>query len=431
MKNTKKIKLILFALCFVAFFILFGSTSKVNANITLQVKNTNILNVRAEENSDSNTEILGVLYKGDTVSIDYVNKETGWARLSSPSFVRESANSKKYIGLSKTGYCKLSYLKMPSKNILYKTKNKIDVYDSFDNSPKKISHIKSGQLVKVVATNDTWAKLSNGGYCLKENLNKYSGSVRYVYNTPLLNVRSSPYVLDTNKKGELTPAKKVLVVETVTTKDTNGNEYKWAKLKNGTYCCFDYLTRSQLDAVVYSEILADAQSSEYYNNSNSNNDTNNSSQIKIESTPHFTTSTTSLYKYNSATASYELCNDQAKLAPFTTINVVDWKDGWYEILGGYFIPSKDVALYISKIDVYLANLSTTKGKIVLTCSNGQQLVYHCVGGNQGYPTPFRTSIGESPYIFSNGYVQVEDSIKEKIFNFTRDDCTIILSKETL
>lgn len=424
MKNTKKIKLILFALCFGVFFILLSSISKVNANITLQVKNTNILNVRAEENSDSNTEILGVLYKGDTVSVDYVNKETGWARLSSPSFVRESANSKKYIGLSKTGYCKLSYLKMPSKNILYKTKNKIDVYDSFDNSPKKISHIKSGQLVKVVATNDTWAKLSNGGYCLKENLNKYSGSVRYVYNTPLLNVRSSPYVLDTNKKGELTPAKKVLVVETVTTKDTNGNEYKWAKLKNGTYCCFDYLTKSQLDAVVYSEMLADTQIVEYYKNNN--NYTDNSSQIKLESTPHFTTSTVNVYE-NSSTDS----KVQYVLEPFTKIDVVDWKEGWFEIYGGYYIQSKDVALYITRVDAYLANLSSTAGKIVLSCSNGQQLVYHCVGGNQGYPTPFRTSIGESPYIFSNGYVQVEDSIKEKIFNFTRDDCTIIISKEAL
>ena len=424
MKNTKKIKLILFALCFGAFFILFGSTSKVNANITLQVKNTNILNVRAEENSDSNTEILGVLYKGDTINVDYVNKETGWARLSSPSFVRESANSKKYIGLSKTGYCKLSYLKMPSKNILYKTKNKIDVYDSFDNSPKKISHIKSRQLVKVVATNDTWAKLSNGGYCLKENLNKYSGSVRYVYNTPLLNVRSSPYVLDTNKKGKLTPAEKVSVVETVTTKDTNGNEYKWAKLKNGNYCCLDYLTKSQLDAVVYSEMLADAQTVEYYKNNN--NYTDNSSQIKLESTPHFTTSTVNVYEKSSTDSKV-----QYVLEPFTKIDVVDWKEGWFEIYGGYYIQSKDVALYISKIDVYLANLSTTKGKIVLTCSNGQQLVYHCVGGNQGYPTPLRTSLAESPHIFSKGYVEIEDSLKEKIFNFTRDDCTIILSKETL
>ena len=66
---------------------------------------------------------------------------------------------------------------------------------------------------------------------------------------------------------------------------------------------------------------------------------------RLFTTPHFTTSTTSLYKYNSTTDNYEPCNDQAKLAPFTTIDVVDWKEGWFEILGGYFIPEKNVALY--------------------------------------------------------------------------------------
>ena len=74
----------------------------------------------------------------------------------------------------------------------------------------------------------------------------------------MLNVRTSPYVLDTNKKGELAPVSKVSVVETVTTKDKNGNEYKWSRLQNGTYCCSDYLTSSYTDAIIYSEILADA-----------------------------------------------------------------------------------------------------------------------------------------------------------------------------
>ena len=75
MKNTKKIKLILFALSFGAFFILFGNNSKVNAHLTLQVKNTSVLNVRAAENSNANTEILGVLYKGDTINVDFINKD--------------------------------------------------------------------------------------------------------------------------------------------------------------------------------------------------------------------------------------------------------------------------------------------------------------------------------------------------------------------
>lgn len=422
MKNTKKIKLILFALSFGAFFILFGNNSKVNAHLTLQVKNTSVLNVRAEENSNPNTEILGVLYKGDTISVDYINKETGWVRLSSPSFVRESASSKKYVKLPKTGYCYLSYLKMPSVNILCKTKETIDIYNDFKNDPKVVSHINSGEIVKVVAKDDKWAKLSNGGYCLKEKLKRYSGSTRYVYNTPILNIRTSPYLLDTNKKDKLTPKTKVSVIETVTTKDKNGNEYKWARLKDGTYCCLDYLTRSKDEAIIYSEILAD----EYVlTHNNNNNNSNTNTQIKTESTPHFTTSLGTIVYAEARTDS----KVHDVLEPFTIINVVDWKEGWYEIYGGYYIQSKDVSLYISSINAYLATSSPEKGQIVLNCDNGQKLIYECNGGTQGFPTPLLTYIEEMPHIFWPGYVEIEDSLAEKILQFIHKDSKIYITRE--
>lgn len=435
MKSTKKNKLFLFALCFGAFFILFGNNSKVNAHLTLQVKNTSVLNVRAAENSNANTEILGVLYKGDTINVDFINKETGWAKLSSSNFIRESASSDKYIKLpkNKTGYCNLSYLKMPSKNILSKAKSEVIVYqdysDTTSNTSRKIATIKKGKQVKVVWTNKHWAKLAFGGYCLKKDLKEYAGAIKYVYNTPTLNVRSSAYVLDTNKKGELTPKTKVYVVETVRTKDKQGNEYKWARLKNGTYCCLDYLTSSETEAMIYSEILADEQAAAHYNNNvntNTNTNTNTSNtQIKTESTPHFTTSLkTYVYeKPNTNSPVHEV------LKQFSIINVVDWKEGWYEIYGGYYIQSKDVSLYISSINAYLATSSPEKGQIVLNCDNGQKLIYDCNGGTQGFPTPLLTYIEEMPHIFWPGYVEIEDSLAEKILQFIHKDSKIYITRE--
>ena len=447
MKNTKKIKLFLFALFLSIFFVLFNGNSKVNASITLQVKNADgYLNVRAAENADANTEILGVLFNGDTIEVDYINKVTGWAKLSSSNFVRESASSKKYVELSKTGYCKLSYLKIPSVNILCKVQEKIDVYNNFKNNPEVISQIERGKIVKIVAKNDTWAKLSNGGYCLKKDLKRYSGSTRYVYNTSLLNVRSAPY-LSGKIKNQLKGGSTIVITEIFTTKDKNGNELKWAKLKNGNYCCFDYLTTAK--KLIEKEKEADnfANSQQYIN----------SDHI------YFVTSRTEKRKgpgYNYASVQ--------TLDTFSTFKATGYIDGWFKTSDGYYIHGGDVAAEISKIDIYLANFSTSNGKILLTCSNGKQLVYPCCGGTPDYPTPlgsfkvllkqehctsglypsadgknnmerslfFKMENGyaihcASPYIPSHGCIHVEDSIQEKIFKFTKVGCPINISQKSL
>lgn len=447
MKNTKKIKLFLFALFLSIFFVLFNGNSKVNASITLKVKGAdNYLTVRSEESPLST--VLGILYNGDTVEVDYIDKTTGLAKLSSSNFIRKSYGSKEYIKLDKEAYCGLSYLKLPSKRILYKTQAEIPVYQDYStnltNNSKKLTTIEKGKIIKIVGENDYWAKLSNGGYCLKQSLKKYTGSTRYVYNTTLLNVRSAPY-LSGEIKYTLEYKSKVSITEIFTTKDKSGNEYKWAKLTNGNYCCFDYLVKpSQLK----SENGADKTINQKYINSDY---------------IYFTTAKVEKRKgpgYNYASVQ--------TLDTFSTFKATGYIDGWFKTSDGYYIHGGDVAAEISKIDIYLANFSTSNGKILLTCSNGKQLVYPCCGGTPDYPTPlgsfnvllkqehctsglypsadgknnmerslfFKMENGyaihcASPYVPSHGCIHVEDSVQEKIFKFTNVGCPVNISQNSL
>lgn len=446
MKNTKIFKLFLFALFLSAFFIIFSCNSKVNASITLKVKGAdNYLTVRSEESPLST--VLGILYNGDTVEVDYIDKTTGLAKLSSSNFIRKSYGSKEYIKLDKEAYCGLSYLKLPSKRILYKTQAEIPVYQDYStnltNNSKKLTTIEKGKIIKIVGENDYWAKLSNGGYCLKKDLKRYSGSTRYVYNTSLLNVRSAPY-LSGKIKNQLKGGSTVVITEIFTTKDKNGNELKWAKLKNGNYCCFDYLITAK--KLIEKEKEADnfANSQQYIN----------SDHI------YFVTSRTE--KRTGAGLNYNVAQ---VLDTFSTFEAVDYINGWFKTSDGYYILGENVAAQISRIDIYLANFSTTNGKIVLTCSNGKQMVYPACGGTPDYPTPlgsfsvllkqehctsgsypsadgknnmerslfFKMENGyaihcASPYIPSHGCIHVEDSIQEKIFKFTNVGCPVNISQ---
>lgn len=457
MKNTKKIKFILFALCFIAFFILFSGTSKVNASITLKVKGASgFLNVRASDNENSN--ILGILYNGDTIDVDYVDKTTGWAKLSSSNYVHNSSNKDELVKLTNAGYCKLSYLRMPSKNIPCKTQSKIVVYDSYKGQnfntlkePLKLGTIAKGKIVKVVWTNDSWAKLSNGVYCLKKYLKKYNGAIRYVYNTSSLNIRSSPYVLDNNKVDEVPTTRKVSIIETVTTKDTKGNVYKWARLKNGNYCSLDFLTADRSEVEKYIEV--DRAEQGY----------NSNSDISDRYYSYFTTEPVNLRKGPST--DYQIIKT---LDTFTPIIAIPCENGWYKTIDGEYICGDYIAREIIGIDVYLANFSTDKGMIVLHCSNGTYLKYHCCGGSIDYQTPtgsykvlkkdrelmsalypaanginnmncslfFNMSNGYAihcgdPNYLSHGCVHVEDSIQEKIFNFTNVGCPVKVTQEYL
>ena len=87
MKNTKKIKLILFALCFATFFILFSGTSKVNAAVIMKVVNTNYLYAR--KSNSQNSDSHGHFKDGDLVEV--VKCSSTWAKISKETLVRNDA----------------------------------------------------------------------------------------------------------------------------------------------------------------------------------------------------------------------------------------------------------------------------------------------------------------------------------------------------
>lgn len=448
MRNTKILKFFLFTLLLSGFFILFNLNSKVNASVTLKVKGAdNHLTVRSEESPLST--VLGILYNGDTVEVDYIDKTTGLAKLSSSNFIRKSYGSKEYIKLDKEAYCGLSYLKLPSKRILYKTQAEIPVYQDYStnltNNSKKLTTIEKGKIIKIVGENAYWAKLSTGGYCLKTSLKKYSGSTRYVYNTSLLNVRSAPYYYG-KIKDQLPCGATVLITEIFTTKDKAGNELKWAKLANGNYCCFDYLIKAS--QLIEKEKEADKNTMQNYINSD-----------------HIYFTTAQVEKRKGPGYNYDIVQT---LDTFSIFEASDYINGWFKTTDGYYIIGENVASQISKIDIYLANFSTSNGKILLTCNNGKQLVYPACGGTPNYPTPlgsfkvllkqehctsglypsadgrnnmecslfFKMENGyaihcASPYVPSHGCIHVEDSIQEKIFKFTSVGCPVNISQNSL
>lgn len=493
MNNTRKLKIFFMSLFFIAFVILFGNTSKVHASVIMEVINTTCLNVRSDHNTECS--IIGTLKQGDLIEVD--KKNSKWAQLSKSTYIIDP-ETKKYKQLTQTAYCSLDFLKtVPTTQ--YVTKQSLKVFQEKNTKSNVITTIPKGTKIKVVSTsepfarlssgfycglkylklstvtryvtaenllvradkstnsnvitslgfgtkikilvtsNTNWAQLSSGGYCARKYLsNKAPTLTMYVYGTTLLNVRSGP--------GTNYPVKSTLTGgSTVTvTNISNG----WAKLSNGNYCSKDYLvTQEQL---IEKEKEADKSSNESQKYVNSN---------------HIYFTTTIVNKRKGPGTNYDVVQ---VLDAFSTFKAVDYINGWFKTSDGCYILGENVAAQISRIDIYLANYSTSNGRILLTCSNGKQMVYPCCGGTREYPTPlgsfsvllkqkyctsglypsadgknnmdrslfFKMENGyaihcASPYIPSHGCIHVEDSVQEKIFEFTQVGCPVNITQNSL
>lgn len=447
MKNTKRINFILFTLCFIAFLIIFSGTSKVQANTIMKVVNTNCLNARASTNTKS--RILGTFKEGDLVEV--VKYSPTWARISKNTLVRNSKNE--FIKKSQYKYCSMDYLTPfePTKYMVINDLKIRSIKTSSSTSLGKISSEKEIQNnepvyrseVTAISASKAWVQLSTGGYCLRSSLGLpmyVSGSKGFLY------ARSGPGS-NYSDVGHINEGSLVYVTGEKETKK-NG---KWAILSDGTYCSMDYLIteREKLEK----DIENDRENQGY----------NAQSDISNRYYSYFTTEPVNLRKGPST--NYGLIKT---LDTFTPIIAIPDKDGWYKTIDGEYLDGRFITREIIGIDVYLANFSTDKGMIVLHCSNGTYLKYHCCGGSIDYQTPtgsykvlkkdrelmsalypaanginnmncslfFNMSNGYAihcgdPNYLSHGCVHVEDSIQEKIFNFTNVGCPVKVTQEYL
>ena len=445
MKNTKIINLVIFALCFVAFLIIFSGTSRVQANTIMKVVNTNCLNAR--ESTNTKSRILGTFKEGDLVEV--VKYSPTWARISKNTLVRNSKNE--FIKKSQYKYCSMDYLTPfePTKYMVINDLKIRSIKKSSSTSLGKISSKKEIQNnepvyrseVTAISASKAWVQLSTGGYCLRSSL----GLPMYVSGTKgFLYARSGPGS-NYPDVGNISEGSLVYVTGEKETK----NNGKWALLSNGSYCSMDYLItkREKLEK----DIETDREKQGY----------NSKSDISNRYYSYFTTEPVNLRKGPST--NYGIIKT---LDTFTPIIAIPYKDGWYKTIDGEYLDGRFIAREIIGIDVYLANFSTDKGMIVLHCSNGTYLKYHCCGGSIDYQTPtgsykvlkkdrelmstlypaanginnmncslfFNMSNGYAihcgdPNYLSHGCVHVEDSIQEKIFDFTNVGCPVKVTQE--
>lgn len=452
MKNTKKIKLILFALCFATFFILFSGTSKVNAAVIMKVVNTNYLYAR--KSNSQNSDSLGHFKEGDLVEV--VKCSSTWARISKETLVRNDDGI--FTKVKKYKYCHMDYL-TPYEPLKYK------VLDNLQIRAKRSSRSESLGTITIKKKKDNtdkntekyvqgnqvtsgWVQLSTGGYCLRSSL----GLPMYVSNTTLLNVRAGA---GTNYEIKYTLKENDIAYVVKINKDKT-----WAKLSDGNYCSMDYLIteREKLEK----DIESDRAEQGY----------NATSDISNRYYSYFTTEPVNLRKGPST--NYGIIKT---LDTFTPIIAIPYKDGWYKTIDGEYISGDFIAREIIGIDLYLANFSTDRGMIVLKCSNGKNLVYHCCGGRNesgtdasGKYRSFSTPLGlfsvfakhkfnsstlypptnginnmdrslffspdiaihcGDPNYLSHGCVHVENSIQEKIFDFTNVGCPVKVTQSAL
>lgn len=440
MKNSKKINFILFALCFIAFTIIFSSSSKVQANTIMKVVNTNCLNARSKPSANFDIPILGTLKEGDLVEV--VKYSPTWARVSKETLVRDKDNPSSFKKVTSYKYCHMDYL-TPVEPTEYVAIKKLQIRAEKSSSSKLLKTISKGTSVRVISVSNSWVQLSTGGYCLRSSLGLpmyVSGSKGFLY------ARSGPGQ-NYSDVGHINEGSLVYVTGEKETKK-NG---KWAILSDGTYCSMDYLIteREKLEK----DIENDRENQGY----------NAQSDISNRYYSYFTTEPVNLRKGPST--NYGLIKT---LDTFTPIIAIPDKDGWYKTIDGEYLDGRFITREIIGIDVYLANFSTDKGMIVLHCSNGTYLKYHCCGGSIDYQTPtgsykvlkkdrelmsalypaanginnmncslfFNMSNGYAihcgdPNYLSHGCVHVEDSIQEKIFNFTNVGCPVKVTQECL
>ena len=442
MKNTKKIKLILFALCFATFFILFSGTSKVNAAVIMKVVNTNYLYAR--KSNSQNSDSHGHFKDGDLVEV--VKCSSTWARISKETLVRNDAGI--FTKVKKYKYCHMNYL-TPYEPTKYTAIKKIQIRAKKSSSSESLGTISVGSTVRAVSVSTSWVQLSTGGYCLLSSL----ATPMYVSGTTgLLNVRAGAgtnyEIKYTLKENDIAYVVKINKAKT------------WAKLSDGNYCSMDYLIteREKLEK----DIESDRAEQGY----------NAKSDISSRYYSYFTTEPVNLRKGPST--NYGIIKT---LDTFTPIIAIPYKDGWYKTIDGEYISGDFIAREIIGLDLYLANFSTDRGMIVLKCSNGKNLVYHCCGGrnesgtdSSGKYRSFSTPIGSfnvfakhkflsstlfpptnginnmdrslffspdiaihcgDPNYLSHGCIHVEDSIQNRIFDFTNVGCPVNVTQSTL
>ena len=433
MKNSKKINFILFALCFISFLIIFSGTSKVQANTIMKVVNTNCLNAR--ESTNTKSRILGIFKEGDLVEVEKYSST--WARISKKTLVRDLENNKAFIKKKQYKYFHIDYLTPyePEKYIAIK---EVAIRSEKSSSSKLLGTISDGLDVRAISASTSWVQLSSGGFCLKSSL----ATPMYVSGTTgLLNVRTGA--------GTSYPVKYMCDEDSKLSVAKIGK--KWCKLADKNYCSSNYLIteRKKLEK----DIEADREKQGY----------NSKSDISNRYYSYFTTEPVNLRKGPST--NYGLIKT---LDTFTPIIAIPDKDGWYKTIDGEYLDGRFIAREIIGLDVYLANFSTDKGMIVLHCSNGTYLKYHCCGGSIDYQTPtgsykvlkkdrelmsalypaanginnmncslfFNMSNGYAihcgdPNYLSHGCVHVEDSIQEKIFDFTNVGCPVKVTQAYL
>ena len=258
MKNTKKINLLLFILSLIAFFVLFGSKTKVNASITMQVDNdTNIVNVRSKPNLKDSTPIIGNLKKGDTVEVDIISKKSGWVRIIDSNCIRGYENDTYKVLPQQYGYCQLDHLKiMQAQPYITNIATKVYNKTSTKNDAILLKTIKQNTMIKVVATTKSWAKLSTGGYCLLKDLGKSKGEHVNLYGTSLVTLHSYPYVSTKNIVAHYNGNKAVYATDSVLIKNANGSSTEWVRLSNGYYGVKQNLL-NDIEYIIQKEIDAD------------------------------------------------------------------------------------------------------------------------------------------------------------------------------
>ena len=233
MKKKKKINLLLFILSLIAFFMLFGSTTKVNASITMQVKK-NVEKVDVRASASKKSSLLGTLKGADTVEVDIINKKLGWVRIDESNCIRDSKSGSYKAMPQQYGYCQLTDLEIVQLT-QYQAYSAINVYSRTDSSSTLLKTIKNLSIVKVVSTTKKWAKLSTGGYCLRTDLVKIEGERLFLFGTPLLPIHSYPYVTEKNIKEFCDGTKAIYATDSVLIKNANGSSTKWVRLSNGYY----------------------------------------------------------------------------------------------------------------------------------------------------------------------------------------------------
>ena len=444
MKNSKITNLFLFVLFLCAFFILFGSNSKVNATTIMKVVNTNCLNARKANNTDS--AILGTFQEGDLVEVEKYSPT--WARLSKNTLVRNRDNNTTFKKVSTYKYCNMKYLTPyePPKYVAFKT---LKVYSEKSSSSKLLKKIPANTEVRVISASKAWAQLSTGGYCLKTSL----ATPMYVFHSSeYLRIRKEPNV-NSEILGKLYEGSIAYVVS---------NNGKWAKLTSGGYCSMDYLITER------EKLEKDIETDRIRQGYNSNSDISNRYYS------YFTT--TSLRLRKGPSTNYEIIKTLDK---FTPIIAIPYKDGWYKTIDGGYLDGHYIAREIIGLDAHLANFSPDNGMIVLKCSNGANIAFHCCGGRNEYGInangikyDYRTPTGNftisekikvnssatyvstsgpnmnrtlffqkepggyaihcgDPNILSHGCIHVEDSIQEKIYDFVNVGCPVSITQNIL